>query len=664
MKRIWTALIAVLVIGSPLIKGGETVETSLGFRLLVLAFGMVFFLKRSGKGRIEYAVPACNWLLVALLLVFCASLLTGHYFFISSFWLSNILACFLLFYLGLEMAVESGGRNYLNQIFVIFLASGLLQSGVGIFEFWARGQARSAGTFFNPSYYAGYLAGLISFPLAGAVFDLWPKMARRRKLWLRAGLGLAAFLMLAGMVVSGSRVIIFALIPLGVVLGARFRWKAVAVLLLLALAVGLVPNPVRQRLQTISNDRYAWERLTIWKSSLRMIRSHPLGVGLGMYQYYYHRYALPMGQGKIGRYGVEATQAHNEYLTLAAESSVLAPFLLLLFPGLVLARFRRVFGGRVLEGDEPGWSAALAGTLLGIAGHALVDFNLHQPPIIIAAILALAGLLAFGAEQSPGLLQKDSLELARPGLVRALVVVFGVMFAVFICYQTALESLYRDAARTTDSRQRLKKFSRLARWPASYAPIYFQMAEDLRQTFLNRQEPSLGRQAVIYYEIATRLNPENYQYYFEWADCVYRMGVLLRNIKVFNEAESLAVRAQALAPDQVFSYVLLANIAYVREDFPRAEQWLRTALEYEPYFLRARTMLVAVLIDEDKLTEAEQEYAKLLAEQKEVDELMASPSNYLNLYQKLLVAYNKEDIARLPERFQTKSGRQLKPPGP
>lgn len=664
MKKIWTALCAILVMASPLLKGGETFHTALGVRILVLAFGMAYFTNRAGKGKIEFMTPAHNWLLMALLLVFCASLLTSHYFYVSGFWLSNLLVYFLLFYLGLEMAVEAGGKKNLNTLFFIFLASGLVQSGFGIFEFLARGQARAAGTFFNPSYYAGYLAGLLGFPLAGAVFDLWPEMSLRKKIWLRAGLGLAALLIFLGMVVSGSRVIFFAVIPLGLVLGARFRWKALLALLAVALVLGLIPNPLRHRLQTIRNDRYAWERLTVWKASCRMIRHHPLGVGLGMYPYYYHRFSLPMGKEKVGRYGVEATQAHNELLTFAAECSALAPLFALLFLALILARVWKGLAGRALGRGELGWITALAGCIFGIAGHALVDFNLHQPPIIIAGLLSLAGALAFLSEKNPGLLQKEEYGLARPGLVRAFVVIAGVLFSVFIIYQAGMEFLYLDAARTSDPKQRAKKFSRLVRLPASYAPVYFQMAEDLRRTFLHRQEAGLGRQAAIYYEIAARLNPENYLYYYEWAECVYRMGALLRTVNIFNEAETLATRASELAPDQVFSYVLLFNIAYVKKDNPQAEQYLRTALDFEPYFLRARTLLVAMLITDDKLPQAEQEYQKLLAQKKEVDELLALPGNDLNIYQKLLLTYDPDAISRIPELLRQKSAGQLKPQSP
>jgi len=327
LNRLWMVFLAVIVLAGPLLKGGETYFTAAGLRLLIICAGMFFFSRKIKPGKFSLSIPIGNRILLALLLVLGASLITTHYFFPTIYWYTIFLGCFLLFYLALNlMAGEKGGR-LLQGLFWILLASGLIQSGLGIGEYFFQGRMRAAGSFFNPAYYAGYLASLISFPLAAAAFDLWPGISGWKKWALRLGMALAAVIIFCGVLASASRVIIFLALPLGLILVVRFRYLGAAVLVLAASALIFIPNPARDRIKNINSDPYAWERVTIWKSSLKMVRHHPAGVGLGMYQYYYHRYMYPMGNVKIGRYGQEAWQSHNEILNFAAESSVLAPLL-------------------------------------------------------------------------------------------------------------------------------------------------------------------------------------------------------------------------------------------------------------------------------------------------------------------------------------------------
>jgi tetratricopeptide (TPR) repeat protein len=592
---------------------------------------------------------------MGLLVIFSLSLFTSHYYYISVYWYSNLLVYILFLYLALGFAAGEDGGKILTALLLIFLGSGLLQSSIGIYEYFVGGQARVAGTFYNPSYYAGYLAGLIGFPLAGAVFDLWPEILPRKKMIIRCGLGLAAIIILLGMIVSASRAIFFAAIPVGLIFGLRFRRLAILALVGLAILLVVVPNPLRRRLLAINDDRYAWERVSIWKSSCRMIAHHPQGVGLGMYQYYYHRYASAMGGGQIGRYGVEASQAHNEILTFASEASPLAPIFVLAFLIIVGARIWRGAKNSEAFKEKIGWSAALSGSVLCIIGHSLVDFNLHQPPILILGILAFTGLLGLCSKSIPELVKTEEYMVEQPALVSGIVLGIGILFMALVTYQTAIEAAYQHYVKIKDPQKKIPKLYRLSRLPSGFAPLYYELGEELRKGLMYRQDVELGRQAVVYYGFAAHLNPENYQYYYEWADCVYRMATMLRSIQNFNESADLASRAVELAPDQVFSYVLLSNVEYVRRGYKGAEHWLRVSLDYEPYFLRARTLLVGILLNEGKLVPAEKEYSKLLSQQKEVDDLLKYKPSTLNSYQKLVVSYNSDSISRLSELIAQKS---------
>jgi len=655
LSWLWMVFLAVIVLASPLLKGGDTYFTGAWLRLLIICAGIYFFSRRIKSGRFSLSTAAGNWILLSLLLVLSASLITTHYFFITIYWYTIFLACFILFYLALNlMAGEKGGR-LLQGLFWVLLASGLLQGGLGIGEYFLHGRSRAAGSFFNPAYYAGYLSSLISFPLAAAAFDLWPGIPGRKKSALRLGMALAAVIIFLGVLVSASRVIIFLALPLGLIMVVRFRHLGAAVLVLAASALIFIPNPARDRVKHINSDPYAWERVTIWKASLKMVRHHPLGVGLGMYQYYYHRYMYPMRNVKIGRYGQEAWQSHNEILNFAAESSVLAPLLGLGFLGLILMKLLRGVKGNKPSSEESGWLLAFGSSLLLILAHSLVDFNLHQPPVMVAAVLDLAGLLTVLSRRFPGFVKTEEYEIPRPGLVRAFVFSAGILISLLIVCQSAIEGFYYRALRIQKPEQKISALYQLSRLPAGYAPVYYQLGEELRQSYIQTSKLELGVQGAKYFEFASALNREDYHTYFQWAECVYRVGVLVRTVKVFNESEDLCMKSAERGPGQVFSYLLLSNIEYVKKDYKRSERWLETALEYEPYFLRARSRLAAVLLEDGEFPAADREFKKLMEMKKEADEILAKPDSGLSGYQRLLLSTDPEEIAKTQKIIDARS---------
>ena len=264
-------------------------------------------------------------------------------------------------------------------------------------------------------------------------------------------------------------------------------------------------------------------------------------------------------------------------------------------------------------------------------------------------------MLGLCAKSAPELVRTEEYSVEQPAFASGIVIGIGLLFMALVTYQTAIEAAYIRYARIKDPQEKIPKLYRLSRFPSGFAPVYYKLAEELRKGLMQRQDIELGRQAIVYYEFAARLNPENYQYYYEWADCVYRMAMLTTNIKNFDESASLASRAVELAPDQVFSYVLLANVQFVEKNYKNMERWLRVSLEYEPYFLRARTLLAAILLQDGDLAGAEQEYSKLLSQQKEVDDFLKSNPFALNSYQKLVVAYDPEAISRLSGQIAQKS---------
>ena len=651
----WLFFLGVIVLLSPALKGGETYLTSAWLRLLIIFGSLYFFSGRIKSGRLRFFAPAGNRLLLALLAVFSVSLLTTHYFFVTIYWHTVFFGYLLLFYLALNIFEGEKEGGLVQGLFWVFLAAGLIQSGTGIAEYFFQGRVRASGSFFNPAYYAGYLAGLISFPLAGAVFDLWPGISGRKKILLRPALAAASVIIFFGVLVSASRAIIFLVIPLGLILIVRFRRLGAGALVLLGLALIFIPNPVRDRIKNIDSSPYAWERVTIWNSSLKMIRHHPLGVGLGMYQYYYQRYMSPMRKVKIGRYGREVRQSHNEILNFAAECSAAAPLLGLGFLGLLLLRLLRGLKGSKPSGEDRGRLLAFGGSLLSILAHSLVDFNLHQPPIMTVAVLDLACFLSILSRRDPGLIQSEEYLIGRPGFFRAFIFSVGILISLLIVYQSVVEGMFFQAMKSGNPEQRVTALYRLSRLPSGYAPIYFQLGEEFRKNYTDTAQAELGIQGAKYFQFAADLNPESCHTYFQWADCVYRLGIGIRNINLFTEAGDLCEKAAALGPGQVFSYFLLSNIEYLKKDYEKSEQWLRTALGYEPYFLEARSRLAAILLEQGDFQGGEREFQILLEQKKEVEGLLSKPDSGLSDYQKLLSAADPEELAGIEKTIQAQS---------
>jgi len=649
----WLVFFLVLILASPLLEGGETYHTVVWLRLWVLGFSLFFSLGAIKPDRMEVTAPAANWMLGLLWLVFTVSLLLTHYYYITVYWYANFLVCFLLGYLCLGIFASASGKKLLTAVWMILILAGFLESVYGIIAYFRidRSLESMSGTFFNPAYYTGYLSGLLAFPLAGAVFHIFPGMRRRNELWLRASLGLVSALYLAAMILSASRAVIFAGVPIFLILLLRFRGKALLLLLVLALGLALIPNPLKTRMQTLGRDPYAWDRLTIWKTSLRMIRHHPAGVGLGMYQYYYNRYAYPVRAVKIGRFGKEARFAHNDYLNLAAEASPAAPALALCWLGILLMPLPGVLWRR--KGEEKDWVYLLgfSGSLFGLLAHALVDDNLRQPPITILAAIDLAAIAFLLSGGKAGLVRKREYPLMHARFLRGFVLASGLVLAVILTYQALIFGLTLGAGKIQDPEQRLNYLVRLGRLPSGYAHLYFQTAVGYREFFRARRDPAYAEQAVSYFEAAARLNPENFEYFYYWAEFIYMLGLDMKNPDLLRVAEKIAKQSLARSDNYPFTYIILANIAHQRKDFGQEEKWLKVALDMEPYYFLARLFLAELYVDEGKAKEAGSQLDLLKSQKQEVDRILEREPWRLKAFQKMLVQLPGAEIDRVQQKL-------------
>jgi len=650
----WLVFFLVLILASPLLEGGETYHTVVWLRLWVLGFGMFFLLGAIKPERLELTVPAGNWIAGLLWLLLTLSLFLTHYYYITVYWYANFLVYFLLFYLCLGVFARDCGKKLLTAVWMILIAAGLLESIWGIVDYFRidRSVSMVSGSFFNPAYYAGYLSGLMSFPLAGSVFKIFAGKSRGRDFWVRVGLVAVSVFYLAAMIISASRAVIFAALPISLILLLRFRGKALLVLAVLVLGFLLIPNPLKTRMENLGRDPYAWDRLTIWKSSLRMIRHHPAGVGLGMYQYYYNRYAYPVRSVKIGRFGKDARFAHNSYLTLAAEASVAAPLLGLCWLGFLLRPLPGVFWRR--KGEEKDWTLLLgfSGSLLALLAHGLVDDNLRQPPITILGAIDVAAIVFLLSGWRAGLVRKKEYPLMHGRFLRGFIFGSVLVLALILTFQTSIYGLTLWAGKIQDAEQRLNYLERLCRFPSGYAPLYFQTAVGCREFFKARRDPAFAEKAVGYFESAARLNPENFEYYYYWAEFLYMLGLDMKNQEILRIAEKTARLSLARSDKYPYSYLMLANIARLRGDASEEEKLLQAVLVLEPYYFVARLFLSELYAEEGKREEAVRELELLKSQKQEVERILEKESWRLNGFQKLLVQLPPGELERVEQRLK------------
>jgi len=653
--KAWQALLALILIGSPLVEGGTTYLPVTGLRLVILVLAAGWLRQGLREPVLGAASSRLNLLIVLFWALTAVSLVRSSYPYMTAYWYVNLFFLILLFYLVLQAGVlEEPERERLRRrgaTLLILMGAGL--SLWAILEFTLGFSTRASAGFFNPNGLAGYLLAISPFALARV---LWPesRMGSFAPRKTAAFHSLAVLLMLAAILCTRSRALVVGALPFGALLFLRFRWKALFGLVAALMLLAAVPNPLRERMLTLrQGDPYAWERLRIYEASLEMIRDHPAGVGLGLFKYYYPRYGRAVETVKVGRYEKTAATAHSELLHLAAELSVLAPLLLL---GIALPLIAFVLLGARVPPPARDVLGAAAG-LLAICAHALIDANLHETAIAVLAVV-LAAMLSIGLSESAGGIRRHRLSFRRPLLLKVLLLALTPLLAAALLFISATYGLTEAFSRIPELEPRIQKLSWLAPYNPGYAPLpdalskaLFQMAEQTGQReFLER--------AIKEESTAQGLNPNNYQY-------PEGLGVLYLALStglnqqppLVTVAEKYFQLALTLYPNNPFILERLAGIARLRGDWGAEERWLREALTREPYFYQARAELVAGLHQHGQAPAAQKELEMLLAQVAEIGGIVKQrPDEFTGLYQRQLLSLPAGRLDALRALFNRPGG--------
>ncbi|MFZ4506234.1 MAG: O-antigen ligase family protein [Fimbriimonas sp.] len=207
--------------------------------------------------------------------------------------------------------------------------------------------------------------------------------------------------------------------------------RPLAIFVALGAMIGLLQFQANQPVQTsdgqtvqhaaplsrISNasqtqDQSSEFRLNLWRTTFFLIRQRPIGVGLSAFQFESGRASL----------ATQTVLAHNSYLQMAAEASVLGLLTFLTFGVVWLVHVHR--GALALPTERSVLRSTVVAAVVGLMIHSLVDSDLYYFGLGFILFLLLGlGLLLSGDAVAP-----ESL----PGGMRAVGGVFAGSLALVL----------------------------------------------------------------------------------------------------------------------------------------------------------------------------------------------------------------------------------------
>ncbi len=631
---LWLIVVGGLLVFSPLLEGGTTHVAVMTIRLMILLLFGIYLAKGIRVGAMTWPRLPIGPAVLAFLGLAAWSTALSPYTNQSLQWVSVLLS-----YAGLLYLLVSFDRewDHILKVLAVLVGMGLFEAGAALFQGGWLDALRPRGSFFNPNFLAGYLAAVWSIVLgylchveARGLVRAW--YGGRRwlpSLRLLVPMGILAVL-LTGIVWTGSRGGGLAwLVGTMLVVAARFGRKGAGILLLVVVIGLLVPSPLHDRFRAehIGNP-LGYARWEIWQSSVRQMMAHPMGVGLGLYQYTYPRYAFPV-EGQIARYGNVAQTAHNEYLQMGVELGIVS---LLVFGWgvyLVGAEARSLLRQR-LQKWQRGVAVGLVAAVGGMLVHAAVDSSLHEPALAILLIVCVSLIFSMRRLAVPDAEPLRAVPVRSRLLWGGLgVLVVGVLVVHVV--RLGVAWLAYDAGARTLERQEVKQkigYYRTAimldpgksLYHSSLAGIYFEVYE-------RTGDIAAAQAAVAELKVAMALNPLDGRL----AGLLGHVYVTLsssalppdapsgsadqRRTSWLRLARSAYEQAVELEPFSVFHRYDLGRVAIVLGDRETAESCVRRAVELEPNFLPGREWLARLYLKQNRLEAATLEYREILDRQ-------------------------------------------------
>ncbi|MDW8308543.1 MAG: O-antigen ligase family protein [Verrucomicrobiales bacterium] len=587
-RGILALVLGILVFG-PLALGASRAQEFLVIQALALGVAVLWLLRLGAKPQTTLLWPPLAWAVVAFSGYAVVRYLTCDIEYAGRWELIRIVVYAVLFFAILN--------NLHRQEFVQVIAFTLIFLAVPIAA-WAVVQyltgtdrvwwfqtpykGRGTGTYICPNHLGGFLEMVLPLALA------WLLVGRAQPV-TRVLLAYAALVILAGMVVTGSR---------GTWLGAglsliafftilafhrSYRLPSLAMLALLLIGGGVAVSKTElfsERIQAgveVGKKPEMDTRVEIWQGTARMWLDHPwFGVGPGHFDYRFREYRPPTLQLRPDR-------AHNEYLNTLADWGVVGG--IIVGAGLIALVITTLRTWRHVRRSENPFKRAqsnkfafVLGGALGLFAllvHSCLDFNLHVPANAIVAV-ALAALLSSHVRFAT---ERFWVRLGAP--LRVAVSVPVLAGAVFLGVQQVRlvpEQLWRSRAQGapifSDARAEL-----LAR-AAAVEPNNFETLYELGEIYRTQsfEGPTnymqLAEQAIRWYSRGTNAHPyDGYNF--------MGIGMCLDWLERFEEAEPFFARANELDPNGYFMAAQIGRHYALKGEYAAARPWLERSLRLQ-----------------------------------------------------------------------------------
>jgi tetratricopeptide (TPR) repeat protein len=620
-------IICVLVIFAPLFDGGTTHFAVMVIRLLITALAGLGLYQIVQRGHCEPIIDRVGMPLILYLGLAVYSALSSPYRHQSFQWLVVLLSYGALLYLLVAFLTK---WTHISILLGLLVFMGYVESAVSFAQLW-RGNERPTGTFFNPNFLAGYLVSGWLVVLAFFCYLPISRLCRQKNrlrfcsilaqpLWaLIGGIGL-----ILAIIWTGSRgAVLSACAGAVVVVGLRFGRRGVAVLFLLLLLLAATPNSVRERFYTehVSNP-VAYARWQMWQGAFHMMVDHPTGVGLGLYQYFYPRYAFPVDQA-IARYGKTAQTPHNEYLQMGVELGILSLAIFAWGLWVVAQHVKWILSQRLTRGQRS-TVVGVAGTIVALLAHAGVDSNLHEPALAIVLVLSVGIIII-----SRRLLEQQNTSLAAENVLRVtpiwgwlgstiiLVAIIGIvrLGSAWIWYEKG-EELHRKG-NITDAMQFYRTAIVLDPGKALYHSV---LAAAHCSLYEREQNPARAMDCLKELKQAIALNPVD-------GRLVGLLGQVYGRLTILDSRDQVEEHEQLLLGVSAYQQAVELepfNAVYRFEsglrhmklgEVEKAESLVKVAIEIEPNFLPGRAWLVKRYAQSGRVDLAEREYREVVERQ-------------------------------------------------
>lgn len=555
---LWVLLFAVPLAMSSYARTGFLLFKVLVTQGILLILFLAWIVKMISEKEIRLVRTPLD-LPIALFMFFALlSLINAFNFDAGLQGLFELLTYVFLFYI---VANNIKTPEQVERLFIPVFFAATLVSIEGILENWGLGVLVTRGerppeifSFLgNPNYIAQYL--IIVLPLS-ITLSLFASRRIKRSLSIIVSLILIFCLFLtftrgAWLGFIASLIFLVFALPLPR-LKRQFKWLIPLVLILVIIAsyFALSQEPFRKEL-----FRRIPDRIINWKSTLLMIRTHPiLGSGIGNLYFVLPRYLIPKFHEILPMQRI--AESHNDYLHIWAEIGL---FGLLAFIWLIIAYFKRGFQRFRME---RGYQRALIGALMAAVIATLVqsffDFNLHRPVSNLMFWTILALTLVSQKETFLSSKRKSSYSI-----LVSLIILFAIVF-----YTCSIKPFVAD--------------------------VYYQKGRNYTQ----RKEWDRG---LILLKKAVRIDPRNPQIH-------YALGNVYGKRRELNKTAGEYEKALTIDPYHIYARTNLGYTYYLMGNYDKAETELKKSIELDPYYGEVHFYLGKICEKRGDLEEAKRKY--------------------------------------------------------